>query len=63
MEGKRGRREKLFLTVDHLLMYPGFYCGGEAGDIWELGKRIRFRTYNIQNGRNGGLESLLHRIS
>ena len=53
-----GRRAKLLPLVRYVSRYGRYY-----GERWvvrqEAGRPIRFGTYNIQNGRNGGLESAL----
>ena len=39
-------------------LHKGYYAGGGGGD--EKEEIVRFRTYTIQNVRNGGLELALH---
>ena len=41
----------------------GGSTGGGRGDIQGVVCLIRFGTYNIRKGRNGGLESALHGMS
>ena len=53
---------KRSMLVGYVSEFGRFYRGG-WGDRQGVVCLIRFGTYNIRNGRNGGLESALHRMS
>ena len=61
--GRAGyRRAKLFLTVRYVLVYRSS-MGGCWGPRREAVHTIHFRSYNIRNGWNSGIDSDLKEIS
>ena len=57
---RSGRRTKLLPLVGYVSKYRRFYGRGFWGVRKEAVILIRFGTYNIRNGWNGGLKSALH---